>query len=326
MSKIDPRHLTKVDRKTTILLQVARDEVKPPGEGDEMDEEKLLESTEEPSLDALAGRFSALSGTIVRARRRAAMKGRLRGRRSMDTTVSAPNPRTMRPSMQSGESARSEGMDSLHARQLHAFWRQELNEKRQKEDEGSTYTRAVPMLTDEREEEGKGRPRVEGLPFPSGDKLASLDNILAQSQNRSRLLSNDQMVASPIDKTPSIASDSRKAPSVRFQEYASVGNGHNRSSSIQSDETNPPVLRANSISRSPERPHQQQQTSMPAAPSPAIATRKYSSILNLQIPTPSIHLPGFLSRGQSHTSQPETIVEKNEPQSDEKDELPSPSP
>ncbi|OCB88412.1 DUF803-domain-containing protein [Sanghuangporus baumii] len=319
MSKIDPRHLTKVDRKTTILLQAAREEVKAPGsggEGDDMDEEKLLESTEEPGMDALAGRFSALSGTFVRARRRATIKGRLAGRRSMDTTASAPNPRITRPSIQSGESAHSEGMDSLHARQLHALWREELNEKwaQEREEEGSTFTQAVPMSTDGREEEGiqKGRwPHVDGLPFPSGDiEKLSLDNIRAHSQNRTRVLSNEHIVASPSGTTPSISSDSKKAPSVHFQEYASIGSGRDRSSSIRSNDT------TGHMSIPMPLP-------LPATPPPALTTRKYSSILSLHLPTPSIHLPGFLSRGQSHTSPPETIVEKNELQ--EKDELPSSS-
>ncbi|KAL5507464.1 hypothetical protein ACEPAH_6920 [Sanghuangporus vaninii] len=316
MSKIDPRHLTKVDRKTTILLQAAREEVKPPGEGDEMDEEKLLESTEEPSMDALAGRFSALSGTFVRARRRATIKGRLAGRRSMDTTASAPNPRITRPSIQSGESAHSEGMDSLHARQLHALWREELNEQRaqEREDEGSTFTQAVPMSTDGREEEGiqmRRWPHVDGLPFPSGDlEKLSLDNIRAHSQNRTRVLSNEYIVASPSGTTPSINSDSKKAPSVHFQEYASIGSGRDRSSSIRSNDT------TGHMSIPMPMP-------LPVTPPHALTTRKYSSILSLHLPTPSIHLPGFLSRGHSHTSPPETIVEKNELQ--EKDELPLPS-
>ncbi|KAL5485440.1 hypothetical protein ACEPAI_8082 [Sanghuangporus weigelae] len=321
MSKIDPRHLTKVDRKTTILLQAAREEVKPPGsggEGGDMDEEKLLEATEEPGMDALAGRFSALSGTVVRARRRATIKSRFKGRSSLDTTASAPNPRFTRPSIQSGESAHSEGMDSLHARQLHALWREELNDKRAQEgeEEGSTFTQAVPMSTEGREEEGmqKGRwPHVDGLPFPSGDlEKLSLDNIHTHSQNRTRVLSNEQIVASPSGTTPSITSDSKKAPSVHFQEYASIGSGRDRSSSIRSNDT------AGHMSIPMPLP-----LPLPATPPPALTTRKYSSILSLHLPTPSIHLPGFLSRGQSHTSQPETIVEKNELQ--EKDELPSPS-
>lgn len=103
MSKVDPTKLTHaaVDRKTTILLQAAREEVGGPGTGghtgtvgdapgDEYDEkEKAIEATEEPGLDALAGRFGGVGGTIVRARRRITLTRRRRShRRGTDQSLS----------------------------------------------------------------------------------------------------------------------------------------------------------------------------------------------------------------------------------------------
>ncbi|EJD02695.1 DUF803-domain-containing protein [Fomitiporia mediterranea MF3/22] len=210
MSKIDPRRLSKLDRKTTMLLQAAREEVKPPGEegGEgEMDEEKLLEATEEPGMDALAGRFSGLGGTVVRARRRATLKAqgwRGRGREigSVDTTRSAPAPRLARPSTQSGQSGQSsEGMDSVRARQLHALWREEWDEKRGKENgDGSetvqTYMEPVSMDEDGKMTRWGGVDNsIDGLPFPGDHELGRG----GEGEKPRMLSSNDQLVSSPTE-------------------------------------------------------------------------------------------------------------------------------
>lgn len=91
---MDPTKLQHLDRRTTILLQAAREEVNAPAEGAEGDPEKgLLVATEEPGLDALRGGFGGF-GTISRARRRQSMvsggeDGASHYRRS---TVSTANP------------------------------------------------------------------------------------------------------------------------------------------------------------------------------------------------------------------------------------------
>lgn len=60
MSKVDPEKLNKLDRRSTILLQAARQKT----EGQEKDE---LMDIEEPGVDALRGGFGAV-GSIIRAR------------------------------------------------------------------------------------------------------------------------------------------------------------------------------------------------------------------------------------------------------------------
>ncbi|CED82048.1 Uncharacterized conserved protein [Phaffia rhodozyma] len=62
MSKVDPKTLTSLDRKSTILLAAQR-----PTE----DQEKAITGTEEPGVDALRGGFGAI-GSIIRARSRRA--------------------------------------------------------------------------------------------------------------------------------------------------------------------------------------------------------------------------------------------------------------
>jgi magnesium transporter len=64
MSKVDPAQLTKLDRRSTILLQAARAKT----EGVEMAEEKSeLSGMEDPGMDTLRGSFGTV-GSIIRAR------------------------------------------------------------------------------------------------------------------------------------------------------------------------------------------------------------------------------------------------------------------
>lgn len=93
MSKTDPKKLSILGRRATRLLEAARSsEVKPQGAEDvdmEKDETKLIESTEEPGMDAMAGRFGGVGGTIVRARRRKSITERARSRSRASTNTSA---------------------------------------------------------------------------------------------------------------------------------------------------------------------------------------------------------------------------------------------
>ncbi|KAH7107938.1 DUF803-domain-containing protein [Auriculariales sp. MPI-PUGE-AT-0066] len=80
MSRVDPRRLRGVDRRTSMLLLAAREDVAPaamPERHGLMDEEKahgtdadvVITASEDPGMDALRGTFGAV-GTLVRARRR----------------------------------------------------------------------------------------------------------------------------------------------------------------------------------------------------------------------------------------------------------------
>jgi len=60
MSKVDPTSLSKLDRKSTLLLQVARQKT-------EQNEKTELSGMEDPGPDALRGSFGAF-GSIIRAR------------------------------------------------------------------------------------------------------------------------------------------------------------------------------------------------------------------------------------------------------------------
>ena len=60
LSKVDPTQLSKLDRKTTILLQASRHET-------EYAEKGQVTSYEDPGMDALRGGFGAV-GSIIRAR------------------------------------------------------------------------------------------------------------------------------------------------------------------------------------------------------------------------------------------------------------------
>ncbi|KAH8798005.1 magnesium transporter NIPA-domain-containing protein, partial [Flagelloscypha sp. PMI_526] len=60
MSKVDPTHLKKLDRRSTILLQAAREHT-------ETLDEKNLAGIEDPGMDALRGSFGTV-GSIIRAR------------------------------------------------------------------------------------------------------------------------------------------------------------------------------------------------------------------------------------------------------------------
>ncbi|KAJ2932255.1 hypothetical protein H1R20_g4813, partial [Candolleomyces eurysporus] len=61
MSKIDPKKLSKLDRRSTLLLQASRAETDP------ADDEKGLVKIEDPGMDALRGSFGTV-GSIIRAR------------------------------------------------------------------------------------------------------------------------------------------------------------------------------------------------------------------------------------------------------------------
>src|SRR6266702_1485976 len=60
MSKVDPTEFKKLDRRSTILLQAARQQT-------EAVEEKSVTSAEDPGIDALRGSFGTV-GSIIRAR------------------------------------------------------------------------------------------------------------------------------------------------------------------------------------------------------------------------------------------------------------------
>ncbi len=106
MSKTDPRKLSRLGERATRLLEAARSSVvKPQGAEDvdmEKDEAKLIESTEEPGMDAMAGRFGGVGGTIVRARRRKSISERQRSRSRASTNVST-------------QSVHSDGLRSDHS-------------------------------------------------------------------------------------------------------------------------------------------------------------------------------------------------------------------
>lgn len=61
MSKIDPKNLSKLDRRSTLLLQAARTH------NDELDEKGDITHIEDPGIDTLRGSFGAV-GSIIRAR------------------------------------------------------------------------------------------------------------------------------------------------------------------------------------------------------------------------------------------------------------------
>ncbi|CAE6492034.1 unnamed protein product [Rhizoctonia solani] len=98
MSKVDPRKLQHLDRRTTLLLAAAREQVEPPHSrspsgarsGSQLNDPEKQEATdegwdvcslaetEEPGMDALRGGFGAV-GTVVRARRRSTIVRERRG-------------------------------------------------------------------------------------------------------------------------------------------------------------------------------------------------------------------------------------------------------
>ena len=84
MSKVDPTEFTKLDRRSTILLQVAQKQT-------EAVEDKGLSGIEDPGIDALRGSFGTV-GSIIRARsaRRISQSSRLSAHSSR---FGAPGPR-----------------------------------------------------------------------------------------------------------------------------------------------------------------------------------------------------------------------------------------
>jgi len=83
MSRVDPRRLRGIDRRTSILLQVAHEDVMPlrpehrgladPEKGMIEERDLALTASEDPGIDALRGTAGAL-GTLIRARRRTTMR------------------------------------------------------------------------------------------------------------------------------------------------------------------------------------------------------------------------------------------------------------
>ena len=253
MSRVDPRRLASkvVDRKTTLLLQAARSEVKPvrrtrnqdlehgDQDGDdtdgEYDPEKHLEATEEPGVDALAGRFGAsIVGTVVRARRRATIAGsgaksRGRSKRKREETGAAG----MNPG--ANDSSVSVGMDSIRARELHAQW------KAEKKDANTSRAQVIPVSEEGRE------AAIDGLPpgaskvghsangYANGnvdkkkrDERDEVDDRLCSSPEPltllppsasapARVTSADRLTASPAMTGPGTPGSISSSPSVHFQ-------------------------------------------------------------------------------------------------------------
>jgi magnesium transporter len=77
MSKVDPTTLSKLDRRSTILLQASRSRTEV--------EEKSISGVEDPGMDALRGSFGTV-GSIIRAR----------SARRMSQSSNAPSARTRR--------------------------------------------------------------------------------------------------------------------------------------------------------------------------------------------------------------------------------------
>ncbi|KAK0462546.1 magnesium transporter NIPA-domain-containing protein [Desarmillaria tabescens] len=83
MSKVDPTHLSKLDRRSTLLLQAARSQTEV--------EEKGAIGSEDPGMDALRGSFGAM-GSIIRARsaRRVSEANRASSYRTRPPGAAAP--------------------------------------------------------------------------------------------------------------------------------------------------------------------------------------------------------------------------------------------
>jgi magnesium transporter len=85
MSKVDPTSLSKLDRRSTILLQAAR-------QNTEATDEKLPSGFEDPGIDALRGSFGTF-GSIIRANTARRMSKSGRGSSSLRNRTSAsPRP------------------------------------------------------------------------------------------------------------------------------------------------------------------------------------------------------------------------------------------
>lgn len=131
MSKVDPRKLQNLDRRTTLLLAAARQEVdhshsrppssdrprrRGPSEDNQIDLEKQhqedhgedgwdvcsLAETEEPGLDSLRGGGFGAVGTLVRARRRSTIFREGRARRNTVTSQASGFSHGSRPSDEAG--------------------------------------------------------------------------------------------------------------------------------------------------------------------------------------------------------------------------------
>lgn len=81
MSKVDPTTLSKLDRRSTILLQAAR-------QNTEAADEKVASGFEDPGMDTLRGSFGAI-GSIIRANTARRMSKSSRGMSSLRNRTSA---------------------------------------------------------------------------------------------------------------------------------------------------------------------------------------------------------------------------------------------
>lgn len=319
MSRIDPKTMSKLDRKTTILLQACREEIKP--QNDHGDEDNLLESTEEPGMDALAGRFSGIGATFVRARRRTtlfqnqilARKGH--GHKRPGSASSAPCPAVPRPSMASLGTNASAGMNSLHARQLHRMWREELEEGRTdgSGDDGTTFDMMMASRVVGDPEKGE----FEHITFSPGriDMPHRPDDM-----EFGRMLSEGDMVVSPaasaeLRSTASVhfhADPSQSQPASGSGSEATADGSVGRPTSSYSNSQSALLVltggRGRAVHRSPNpkspkpRPEDKDRPNkllkLPNMPKPALTPSGTTSgtLLNLNLPTPSLHLPHFLTR------------------------------
>lgn len=291
MSKVDPRHLSRLDRRTTLLLQAAREEVNPPGsgDGDELDEKKLIEATEEPGVDALAGRFGGVTGTVIRARRRATIQGaKARGRRRPRSGTNASGP-LMNPA-NDNFSGTSIEIDSVRAQELQEQWKAE---KRLGEE--APVARIIPADEVERSN-GHNSTSIDGLPVTASRPSPTAEGGAVVPSNTYPFLSNGIVFTSP-QATPT--SELRKSPSVHFNDQPSP---RARTPSVQSTDLIPGGA-----------PHSVQihggSMTMPTAPPAALVPTSNTSLPSLNLPTTPVGNPTPRSRNQSGASHPSPIAE-----------------
>lgn len=295
MSKVDPRHLSRLDRRTTLLLQAAREEVNPPGsgDGDELDEKKLIEATEEPGVDALAGRFGGVTGTVIRARRRATIQGaKARGRRRPRSGTNASGP-LMNPA-NDNFSGTSIEIDSVRAQELQEQWKAEKGVG-----EAAPVARIIPADEVERTS-GHNSTSIDGLPVtasrPSPTSEVNGRGGAAAPSSTYPFLSNGIVFASP-QATPT--SELRQSPSVHFNDQPSP-------------RARTPSVRSNDLVQGGA-PHTVQihggSMRMPTTPPTALVPTSNTSLPSLNLPTPPVGSSTPLSRNQSGASHPSPIAE-----------------
>ncbi|KAI5121566.1 hypothetical protein M0805_000747 [Coniferiporia weirii] len=298
LSKVDPRHLTGIGRKTTILLQAAREKVRLPNSS-ELDSEKLLEATEEPGMDALAGRFSGVGGTVVRARRRTTIRASREGparRCRADTSASAPVPTFAHRNRRSTSSRDigSSDMDIERARRLQGLWHEEWLEEKRGAGEGTlvpTVSGDASARTDKKFDEWGP---VDGLPAPIA--RTSLSAYISGNGNAPSATTNGHILSSGLASSPvGTTSDLHSTHSVRFSNYLGNLRGRfSRKSSAYSTEA-------------PPSPRPEPQTVL-TAPAPALIQTSSASLPSLHLPTPSLQMRSFMLRESSDNSRPMPIL------------------